>query len=441
MKKIKLLFQSLLKEILESRLDKLPRKKSFLFRQARMTILAVKGFDEDKCQLRASALTFYTLLSLVPVLAMVFGIAKGFGFEDRLELKLMSKFNEYQEIVLQVMGFVRSMIENTKGGLIAGVGLVVLLWSVINVLSSIEKTFNDIWKIKKSRSFMRKFSDYLSIILIAPILIIVSSSLTVFVTSYLARLTQENSMLEFLGPFVQFSMKFVPYILIWILLTFVYMMLPNTKVKFSSALVAGIIAGTIYQLVQLGYVYFQVSISHYNAIYGSFAALPLLLLWVRLSWLIVLFGAEISFAHQNINRYEYEANSMKISPHYKHLLSLSITNLIFKNFEKGEKPFTSNEISNLLEIPIGLVRTILFELVSTDILLETVTEKETENAYHPARDIHTIRISDVMHSLDYCGINDLKIPETEVSSKLRVSLDKFNDVVSQSSENELLKDI
>ncbi|HBX51498.1 MAG: ribonuclease BN [Bacteroidetes bacterium GWF2_33_38] len=441
MKKIKKILQALFKEILETRLDKLPKKKSFLFRHARMIILAVKGFDEDKCQLHASALTFYSLLSIVPVLAMIFGIAKGFGFEDRLETQLMEKFSDYEAIVQQVMGFVHSMIANTQGGLIAGVGLAVLLWSVINVLSSIETSFNDIWKVKKSRAFMRKFSDYLSIMLIAPVLILVSSSLTVFVTSSLARLTQENSLFEFLGPFVQFSMKVVPYILIWILLTFVYLMLPNTKVKFKSALIAAIIAGTIYQLLQWGYIYFQISISHYNTIYGSFAALPLLLFWLRLSWLIVLFGAEISFAHQNINRYEQESSSLKISPHYKRLISLRIANLIFKNFETGKTPYTSNEISNILEIPIGLVRAILFELTSVKILIATITDVEKENAYQPVKDIHSVYITDVIYSLDYYGINELSIPKTNEFNKIKMNLDKFNDIVSKSSDNILLKDI
>ena len=420
------------KDVMETRLEKLPKRKLYVYKPIRIIIFALKGFNEDLIQLRASALTFYSMLSIVPVLAMIFGIAKGFGFEKNLEAELMSSFKGYENVVAQVMEFVQKMITNTKGGLIAGVGLAVLIWTIINVLSSVEKSFNDIWKIQKSRPLMRKFSDYLSIMLIAPILIFLSSSLTVFISSFLSTLTEKES-LEILGPFLNYAMSFIPFFLIFVLFTFIYFTMPNTKVKLSSAMLAGIIAGTTFQFLQWGYIYIQMSLSHYNTIYGSFAALPLLLFWMRISWLIVLFGAEVSFAHQNISTYEFEISSSKISPYYKRLIWLRIANLLFKNFKDGKQAMTSTQISFDLEIPVGLTRVVIGEMCETGILSKTATDEERESAYQPAKDIHL--------ALDNYGKDKLSIIESEEVKKLRICLDKFNNQNYDSEANILLKDV
>lgn len=434
------IYKKFRKDVMETRLEKLPKRKLYIYKPIRIIIFALKGFNEDLIQLRASALTFYSMLSIVPVLAMIFGIAKGFGFEKNLEAELMSSFKGYENVVAQVMEFVQKMITNTKGGLIAGVGLAVLIWTIINVLSSVEKSFNDIWKIQKSRPLMRKFSDYLSIMLIAPILIFLSSSLTVFISSFLSQLTEKQS-LEILGPFLNYAMSFIPFFLIFVLFTFIYFTLPNTKVKITSAMLAGIIAGTTFQLMQWGYIYIQMSLSHYNTIYGSFAALPLLLFWMRISWLIVLFGAEVSFAHQNISTYEFEISSSKISPYYKRLIWLRIANLLFKNFKEGKLAMTSTQISFDLEIPVGLTRVVVGEMCETGILSKTVTDEERESAYQPAKDIQQIFIGDIILALDNYGKDKLSIIESEEVKKLRICLDKFNHQNYDSDANILLKDV
>lgn len=436
----KTFYKNLSKEILETRLEKLSKRKLHIYKPLRIVFFALKGFNEDLIQLRASALTFYSMLSIVPVLAMIFGIAKGFGFEKNLEAELMGSFKGYEDVVAQVMGFVQKMIDNTKGGLIAGVGLAVLIWTIINVLSSVEKSFNDIWKIQKSRPLMRKFSDYLSIMLIAPILIFLSSSLTVYIGSFLSTLSEKQS-LEILGAFLNYTMNFIPFFLIFVLFTFIYFTLPNTKVKISSAMLAGIIAGTTFQFLQWGYIYIQMSLSHYNTIYGSFAALPLLLFWMRISWLIVLFGAEVSFAHQNIFTYEFEISSSKISPYYKRLIWLRIANLLFKNFKNGKPAMTSTQISFELEIPVGLTRVVVGEMCETGILSQTLTQQERESAYQPAKDINQIFIADIIKAIDNYGKDKLSIIESEEIKKLRLCLDKFSNQNYDSEDNILLKDI
>ena len=244
---IRKVFQFITTDIWRIRLRDIPRSKSFLIKQLRIIVLAVRGFDEDRCQLRASALTFYSLLSIVPVIAILFGIAKGFGFQEVLEKELLDKFSAHEAVLVQVMDFAKSLLETTKGGLIAGIGLAVLFWTVIKVLGSIERSFNTVWGVKKSRPWSRKFTDYMSVLLIAPILFILSSSLMVFITSQVTFITEKFALLGFFSSLIFFLLKLLPYCIVWILFTFIYIFMPNTKVKYTSGLVGGIVAGTIYQ--------------------------------------------------------------------------------------------------------------------------------------------------------------------------------------------------
>ena len=375
-------------DIWQVKLEELPLAKSFLVKQLRVIIMASRRFAEDKCQLRASALTFYSLLSVVPVAALAFGIAKGFGFEKLLEKQIMEQFAGQEEVLTQVITFANSLLENTKGGLIAGIGIAALFWAVIKVLGNIEVSFNDIWGIKEPRTLGRKLSDYLSTVLICPVLIIMSSSVTVFVTTQITLITNKVSLLGIFSPLIFFMLKLLPYGMIWVLFTFIYIFMPNTKVNFKSGLLAGIVAGTAYEITQLAYINFQVGVAKYNAIYGSFAALPLFLIWLQISWLIVLFGAEISFADQNVDTYEHEPDSLKISSSFKKVLTLVIAHTVIRNFSQGEKPLTAARISHTLDIPVRLVRQLLYELVESRIFSDTRTEEYKELAYQPARDIN-----------------------------------------------------
>ena len=212
-------------DIWRIRLEDLPFGKSFLIKQLRIFILTVRGFDEDKCFTRASSLTFYTLLSIVPVMAMLFGVAKGFGFEKILETEfrgLVEKLPGQEEVLNKVIQYAQSLLETTKGGVIAGIGLVLLFWSVIKVLSNVESSLNDIWEIKEPRTWGRKFSDYLAVMLISPMLILVSSGATVFITTQITQLTAKIELLGMISPFIFLSFKLIPYLLIWVLFTVIY---------------------------------------------------------------------------------------------------------------------------------------------------------------------------------------------------------------------------
>lgn len=415
--------------------------RGFAIKYVRMFLLAIRGFTEDKCQLRASALTYYTLLSIVPIAAMAFGVAKGFGFEDRLEERIFAAFPEQEDVVAQIIDFARNMLDNTSGGLIAGIGVAVLFWSVIRVLGNIEKSFNDIWGIKANRSFGRKLGDYLSVMLIGPVLIIASSSLNVFINAQATALEEGNELFAASGKLLQFGMQFWPYLLIWVLFAFIYVFMPNGKVRLISAILGGIIAGTLYQLLQWGYINSQTLLSSYGAIYGSFAALPLFLIWLHLSWLIVLFGAEISFAHQNVDTYEFEPDCAQASPAFKKLIALGLTEMTVKRFAEGEAPLDAEHMAHELGIPVRLVRELLFELVEARILSEVQEDGAQDPSFQPALDPEQLTIHRVIERLEHRGTEEIPmIPSTEIE-KLASNLEDLGRVVATSSHNIRLKDL
>lgn len=428
-------------EIWRFRERDLSRSRWFLIRHMRIIILSLRGLIEDKCQLRATSLTFYSLLSVVPVAAMIFGIAKGFGFEETLRRQLLEKLEVQEEVVTQIIGFAHTLLENTKGGLIAGIGVIILFFTIIKLLSNIENSFNDIWGIKKARSLGRKISDYLSLMLICPLLFVMSSTVTVVIASQVEVVTSKISLLAAVSPAILFFLKLLPYCVLWVLFAFIYIFMPNTKVSFRSGAVAGIIAGTIYQIFQLTYVNFQIGVTKYNAIYGSFAALPLFLVWLQVSWLIVLLGAEISFAYQNVDTYEFEPDCLKVSHSFKRLLSLRIVTLLVKRFTNGQEALDESEISQELEIPIRLVRQILYELVESGIICPVTTNEGSIVAYQPARNTDTMTIKYVMDALDEHGTDDIPVAQTDELKRLSECLKGFGDLIEQSPANRRLKAI
>jgi membrane protein len=415
--------------------------KSFLLRQLRVIILAFRGLKEDKLQLRASALTLYSLLAIVPVLAMAFAVAKGFGFDTLLQDQLITRFPGQQEVLVKAIEFARTLLAKTRGGLIAGIGMIVLYWAVIKVLGHIEQSFNDIWNVSRSRSLWRKFSDYLTIMLICPVLVILSSSATVFIKTQITLIVDRIALLGFFSPLIYVSFKLIPYVLIWLLFIFTYLMMPNTKVRIGSGLVAGIVAGTIYQVLQMVYINFQFLLSKYNAIYGSFAALPLFLIWLQASWLIVLFGAEIAFAHQNNETFEFEQVTRQISFSLKKRLALQVVHLLVTNFARAGKPVSAHQISVAIETPLRLVQTILLDLVAANVVSEMDSDTGEEPVFQPALDINLITIGYVINALEHIGTDQLPIPPTRESDLITQAMKKIGVAMEAHPDNQLLKDI
>jgi membrane protein len=486
--KIQQLIQFVKTDVWRIRARELPRGKGILITTLRTFLLALRGFQSDKCSLRASALTFYSILSIVPVVAMAFGVAKGFGMEELLETRLRGALEGMggtpvaasvttepaeagstrpaavvavvhttapasavattapagageNQLADTIINFSKNMLAKTQGGLVAGIGVVILLWTVIKVLGNIEKSFNDIWGIKQHRSLLRKFTDYISIMLVCPILLVISGSATVLVTTMIKGILLKLGTPEAVNGMVIFSLKILPFAIGWVMFAFIYMFLPNTRVKFKSALLAGVLAGTIFHITQWAYIAFQVGVSKYSAIYGSFAALPMFLVWMQLSWLIVLLGAEVSFAHQNVDTYEFEPDCTGVSHAFRKLLSLRIANVYVKNFAAGKPPQEAEAICHKLGVPIRLVNEVVFELVESGVLVTTQPEDMRDPGYQPARSIDTLTVGFVLDRVENRGEDSVPIIDTGELDKLRACLADFDESVQKSPKNILLRDI
>lgn len=409
-------------------------KSQSVINYLRIFIISGREFVRDRCQEKASALTFYSLLSIVPIAAMAFGLAKGFGFDDKLREQLATSLEGHEEVAKWVTDFAMSYLENTKGGVVAGIGFGMVLWAVMNVLGNIESSFNDIWKINRARSFIRKFSDYIAMMLVAILFLVSSGSVIVLFSTKV----NELPVIMYLGNFLT---TMIPYVLVWFSFTMVFFIMPNTRVKFGSALFGGVIAGTLFQLLQFGYIYFQVGVSNYNAIYGSFAALPLFLIWLHWSWHIVLLGAEISFAHQNAKSLVYETDSNRISYNYKRLVALMIMHKVVTNFKEGREPLNSSKLSVELKLPIRLVKVIVFELVECNLLSATNYDDTGSLFYQPAYDINMISVGRVLDVLHNKGYNNVDFDESEATAKIRELLDSFDAQIRLVENDVFLKDI
>jgi membrane protein len=422
-------------------LSEISKGKTFVLKQLRILILAAQGFSNDKVQLRASALTFYSLLSVIPVAAIAFAIAKGFGLDQNLKQLIIQKFQSEQEVLSWLLQNATNAIEKTRGGYMAGAGVVILFWSVMSLLNHIESSFNHIWQIRSSRPWFRKFTDYLTIMLIAPVFIILSSSITVFISTELTDYISKAPILDFFKPVISFLFKFAPYFLSWVTLTILFIIMPNAKVKFMPALISGIIAGTILQGIQWLYIDLQFGITKLNAIYGSFAAVPLFIIWLQSSWSVVLLGAEISFANQNISRYEMESEALNISNYQKRALVLMIMHLIIRNFALGEKPISAEYIAVNLKIPVRLARDILQDLSSANLVSVIHENEEKERLYQPAIDINRLTVSFVFSRLDKKGVEQIMVIRNKDYEKIISMLEKFDKLVAKSDANILIKDL
>lgn len=431
LEKLKIFFKE---EIWSHDLTSKSRRRTFLIRQSRIYFMAFKGFFEDRAAVKAAALTYFTMLSIVPIFAIAFAVARNFGFEDVLHRFINNNMEEQEEVMKWVTGMVDDLLSETKEGVIAGIGGIILFWSVIQVLNNIEASFNDIWQIRKPRSFMRKFSDYLAIMILSPFAIGLSGS-------FMVRIQSAANEIELLRPLMGSLIKSVPYVSIWILFTIVYIVMPNTKVKFKYAVIAGIIAGTIALLFQSLYQGLQLGVLRWGTLYGTIAFIPLFLMWLQITWLIVLMGAELSFAYQNIENYEFEVNALNLSHNNKRILTLLISHQIIKNFEEGVEPWNTETLSHALGMPIRLVNELVYELVEAGILAELAAANPKERSYQPAVDINKITVAYIYEQMEKVGGDHLIVTESDDLHKITRIHEHTLHSIRESPSNILLKDL
>ena len=329
---MKRLIQFLQKDIWRIGPDEMSPVKYLLVEVLKKLLLAIRFFTTKRVMQKASALTYSMLLAIVPIMAVGFAIARGFGYSKYIEVWFRDAFQSQPQAADIIIGFVNSYLVHTQSGVFLGVGLVFMLYTVLMLVSNVEDAFNEIWQVKKPRSIFRTFTDYLAMFFLFPIIIVVSTGLSVFME------TMADSMdnLAVLGPFIHKLLQYSPYMLMSLFFIVLYVYMPNTEVRLSCAIIPGILAGIAMQVLQVVYIHSQIWVTGYNAIYGSFAALPLFMLWIQISWTICLFGAQLTYTNQNLNRFGINLEPLDVHPHVE-----------MTDEERGNSDFYAGNIDGL----------------------------------------------------------------------------------------------
>jgi membrane protein len=398
--------------------DRCVRARGFAgltYRCARIGYLTARGFVEDQVLFRAMALTYISVLSLVPLLAFSFSVAKGFGFYHELIEKTVNPFldrtfgpleeqgplvatagaHEMRVAIAQVLELVGNVIAETKVTGLGALGLAILAWTVIKLLSTIERSFNDIWGVQRSRSLLRKVSDYLAMVIVTPIFLFTATGLTTA--------AQNSGVVEFLrgalhlGPFLDLVLEGMPLIALWIGFSFLYMAMPNARTRIVSAMLGALVGGTLWQILLVVHLRSQVEIARYSAIYAGFAAIPIFLIWVDLAWVAVLLGAEVCFAHQSEPAWARLFRSGPADHAFQEVLGLRSMARIGERFLAGGEAWTAERLADELGAPQRLLEKVLDRLVAHGLLRATLEGKA--EGFVPARDLETMTVKTVLDAL------------------------------------------
>ena len=375
--------------------------------------LSVRSFMDRDLQTQACALTYRTVLAIVPALAMLFAIARGFGFQKLLQSELFRYFPAQQQALKTALEYVENYLAQASQGIFIGIGLVFLLWTLISLMSSVEDSFNHVWGVTGKRSLQRKITDYSALFMLLPVLMVCSAGISIFMSDTVQRVFEGNA----LSPVMQRLLSFMPIVISWLIFTAAYYLIPNTKVKLSGALLAGILCGTLFHVVQWLFVSGQVYVSKYNAIYGSFAFLPLLLVWLQLSWLITLLGVVLTYSWQNYDSFAHRDKVDGISQAYATQLAVAVAALATKRFKLCEPALTRDELVTQYDIPAMLADKLLARLQQSGVLIAVHQDENKtsgDTAYHPARDPDDITVNMVANAMSNLGENHF-IPRADSS--------------------------
>ncbi len=392
-------------------------------RAVKIVNLSVRSFLDRDLQIRAGSLTYNTVLAIVPALAMLFAIARGFGFQNLMQNELFRYFPSQQQALETALTYVDNYLAQASQGIFIGIGVVFLLWTLLSLMSNVEDTFNHVWGITAKRSLQRKFTDYSALFLLLPLLMLCSAGISIFMSDAVQHVFAGNR----LSPVAHRLLAFTPTVIAWIIFTAAYYLVPNTRVSFKASLFAGILCGTTFQLVQWLFVTGQVYVSKYNAIYGSFAFLPLLLVWLQLSWLIALSGVVLTYAWQNFDRFSFGDHVKDISQAYANDLAIAVLAFAAKRFKQRETPLTAKELITAYDVPASLAKDVLERLQRAGLLTAISTvDAKAEVGYQPAYDPDDLTVNTALNALTSVGSSNFIVkadtrfaPVLEGLTKLR----------------------
>jgi len=409
--------------------------RRFLLNQGQILILVVRGFIADGCMLRASALTFTSLLSLVPLLALMFAVLKGFGVQNELEPLLL------EQLAVGGGAAVTKIVEyinNTNVARLGTYGLILLIISVLTLLSNIEQSFNSIWGVKETRPLRRRFTDYFSVVTIGPLFVVVAISMT----STLKSQHLVQSLLEhvYVGEVLLALFEVLPFMVMWLVFAGLYMFMPNVKVSPRAALIGGIFGGTLWQVSQWGYLSFQVGVARYNAIYGTMAVLPILMVWIYLSWMIVLLGLEMTYATQNLRTLRQDIRGARVNFASHEFITLTVLLYIGRRFYRRQPALGHEELASHLDAPSRLLRSILDELIRLGFVVATEQESDVVG-YQPAQALEAIRLQDVLLGLAVDGKDYSSLRKTHEHGVIAELIQALKEAEEQTLAGMTLRDL
>lgn len=398
--------------------------------------LTVSSFFNSQLQNKSMALTYTTVLSIVPAFALLVAIGRGFGLQDVLQNQLYQFFPSQSKGISTALSFVDSYLKSASSGILVGVGIAMLLWTVISLLSQIEDSFNSIWSVRISRTLYQKITDYIAICLLIPVLMICSSGVSIFMSSVI----QDHLNLPFLTPFVNAALELAPLLLCWVAIALSYYLIPNTKVQFKYAAIGGAIAAIGFQILQMLFLNGQIYVSKYNAIYGSFAFLPLMLIWIQLSWLLVLAGCMLTYSLQNVFIFNIMGDYSAISDRGKRDMGLIIMAVACKRFAAKQQPLTKAQIAVDYYLPVSVVTQIVERLKSAN-LIYYVNIGGGLIGISPATETENFTLTDFISTFDKIGKLD-SIPDFKNAYRdLLNVIGPLTDLSYESFGKTLVKDL
>lgn len=364
---------------------------------AKTLSLSIQNFIKGRMATRASALCYYSVFALVPMMAFIFGLARGFGFDSYVTQMIRERYSSHLQLVTIFQDFVENYLSNASGGAFVGIGIGVLLWSLMKVFFQVEISFNEIWCVSKNRNYIRRFTDYISLLLVVPLFVLVTNGVSFYFNHVISMLDETY----IITPTLHFFLSAMPFLVAWFIFTMMYVVMPNTKVKVWVAVVAGAVSTVAFFGFKMAYVYIQTMMTTYNAVYGSLAAIPFALLFVQIVWMIVLFGAEISFSLQNVRNFEFEKDVQDMSNRYMTFGLLAVTKIVAQRFRDGDAPLSLDEMSDRYHIPIRLASVVVNRLCKAEVLMESRNDKNV--VYTPAMDINQLTIARFFNMVDCSG--------------------------------------
>jgi membrane protein len=377
-------------------------KKRLLYRILQTLILVGRGFKDQVLVVRANSLTFALLFAFIPMMALIYAVARGFGFEELVSQQLTGSFLAEANIAPILLEWVERYLATARDGLFVGIGLVVLIWAVYAFFNMLENSFNSIWNVKKTRSFGRRMTNYVMTLLLVPILVVVTSGISIFLNSTEVL----SSVLQSVEPLRKFMLRFIPFVATSAVFTWIFIAIPSTKVKFSSAIIPGVLMGFLYQVVQALSMYLVVLFTRMSIVYGAFSAIPLVLIWLNITCWLLLIGSALAFAIQNNDWFAYERDIETMSRRYKDYVMLYLLSVIVRRFERGDTSQTAQEMALHHQLPIRLVSQLLTRLEDTNIVRRVYVEQEEDETFVPAMDTRLITVEMVIGRISAQGTEE-----------------------------------